>query len=116
MDISLRISLIVFGLVLIYVTTKALKKGRMPIKYSLLWYFCSIIVLLVSIFPITIEFIANLFGFQTLSNLIIAIVITLLLFLTMSLTIITAGQNKKIIMLIQEVSMLKSRLDGKDEK
>ena len=95
MDISLRISLIVFGLVLIYVTTKALKKGRMPIKYSLLWYFCSIIVLLV---------------------LIIAIVITLLLFLTMSLTIITAGQNKKIIMLIQEVSMLKSRLDDKDEK
>ncbi len=111
MSLSLKISLIIFSLILILITTKILKKGRMPIKYSLLWYFCSLIVLLVAIFPITIEFVSNIFGFKTLSNLIIAIVLVLLLFLTMSLTIITSGQQKKITLLIQEVSMLKKK-DG----
>lgn len=108
MNLSLKIALIIFSIILALVTTKILKKGRMPIKYSLLWYFCSLIILLVAIFPFLIECVSKLFGFKTLSNLIIAVILALLLFLTMSLTIITSGQKKKITLLIQEISMLKS--------
>lgn len=107
MPISIRILLLIFSVVLALITTIVLKKGRMPVKYSLLWYFSSIIVFILSVFPVVIEWIAKLFGFKTLSNLITAIIICILLFLTMSLTVITAGQNKKITLLIQEVSMLK---------
>lgn len=109
MDLSLKIALIVFSVILALVTTDILKKGRIPIKYSLLWYFCSLIILLVAIFPFIIEYVSKLFGFKTLSNLIIAVILALLLFLTMSLTIITSGQKKKITLLIQEVSNLKSK-------
>ena len=110
MNIALRISLIIFALVLIYVITNVLKKGRMPIKYSLLWYFSALVILLVAIIPILLECFSKLLGFEVLSNLIIGIFIGLLLFLTMSLTIIISGQNKKITLLIQEISMLKQKV------
>ena len=112
MNLSLKVALIIFSSILILVTTKILKKGRIPIKYSLLWYFCSLIILLVAVFPFIIEYVSQIFGFKTLSNLIIAIILSLLLFLSMALTIITSGQKKKITLLIQEISMLKSK-DGK---
>ena len=108
MPISTRIILLLFSIVLMVTTIVVLKKGRMPIKYSLLWFFSALIVFVLAVFPQIIEWIAWLFGFQTLSNLISAIMIGILLFLTMALTIIIAGQNKKINLLIQEISMLKS--------
>ncbi len=113
MSLKLRISLIVFAVVLSIITTAVLRKGRIPIKYSLLWYFSSIIVFLVAVFTFIIEWCANLLGFATLSNLIVAIIIGILLFLTMSLTIITSGQKKKITFLIQEVSSLKEKVNKK---
>lgn len=113
MSISLRILLLVFSIVLALATTIVVKRGRMPIKYSLLWYFSSLIVFVLAVFPFIIEWVAGLFGFITLSNLVTSIMIGILLFLTMSLTIITAGQNKKITLLIQEVSMLKEKVNKK---
>lgn len=113
MSVSLRILLLVFSIVLALATTIVVKKGRMPIKYSLLWYFSSLIVFVLAVFPFIIEWVAGLFGFITLSNLVTSIMIGILLFLTMSLTIITAGQNKKITLLIQEVSMLKEKVNKK---
>ena len=113
MSISLRILLLVFSIVLALATTIVVKRGRMPIKYSLLWYFSSLIVFVLAVFPFIIEWVAGLFGFITLSNLVTSIMIGILLFLTMSLTIITAGQNRKITLLIQEVSMLKEKVNKK---
>ena len=109
MSVSLRILLLVFSIVLSFVTTVVVKRGRMPIKYSLLWYFSSLIIFILAVFPFIIEWVAELFGFITLSNLITSIMIGILLFLTMSLTIITAGQKRKITLLIQEISMLKEK-------
>lgn len=111
MSVSLRILLFIFSIVLALVTTVVVKRGRMPIKYSLLWYFSSLIVLILSVFPFIIEWVAKLFGFVTLSNLVTSIMIGILLFLTMSLTIITAGQKRKITLLIQEVSILKEKVN-----
>lgn len=113
MSVSLRILLLVFSIVLALATTIVVKRGRMPIKYSLLWYFSSLIVFVLAVFPFIIEWVAGLFGFITLSNLVTSIMIGILLFLTMSLTIITAGQNRKITLLIQEVSMLKEEVNKK---
>lgn len=111
MSITLRITLILFSVILLLITTGVLKKGRIPIKYSLLWYFSALIIFVVAVFPFVIEWCANFLGFETLSNLIIGIIIGILLFLTMSLTIITSGQKKKITLLIQEVSTLKSQIN-----
>lgn len=112
MSISLIISLITFSIILFIVTTIILKKGRMPEKYSLLWYFISIVIFLVAVFPNGFNFITKKLGFQTLSNMIIGIILVLLTFLTMALTIIVSGQRKKITLLIQELSILKKEIKG----
>lgn len=113
MTLALRLTLITFSIVLMTVTTVVLRKGRIPIKYSLLWYFSAVIILVVAVIPTIINSIANILGFATISNLIIGIIIAILLFLTMALTIITSGQKKKITLLIQEISILKEKLNDK---
>ena len=113
MSFKLRLSLIFVSVVLAIVTTVVLRKGRIPIKYSLLWYLSSVVVFLVAVFPIVIEWVSKFLGFATLSNLVVGVLIVILLFLTMSLTIITSGQKKKITLLIQEVSALKEKVNKK---
>ena len=111
MNLTLRIALLIFSIMLICLTTFILRKDRIPINYSLLWYFSALVILIVAVFPFILEHLANMLGFATISNLVIGIIITILLFLNMSLTIITSGQNEKITLLIQEVSILKERIE-----
>ena len=111
MSQSLTITLVVVGIILLIVTTYVLKKGRIPEKYSLLWYAFSLVILLVGLFPKMFSFISDKLGFQVMSNLIIAIIIGSLILLTMALTIMIAGQKKKTTMLIQEISILKEKVN-----
>ena len=111
MSKALIIVLIIFSLALFIATTGVLKKGRIPIKYALVWYLSSFIIFAVAIFPFLLEMVAKFLGFKTISNMVIGIIISLLLFITMSLTIIVSGQKKKITLLIQELSMVKSKIE-----
>lgn len=111
MSESLMITLIVVSIGLFAIITYVLKKGRIPEKYSLLWYFFAIIILLTSLFPKLFSWISSILGFEVMSNLIIAIIIGVLLLITMALTVMIAGQNKKTTLLIQELSILKSDVD-----
>ena len=101
------ITLIIFSIVFITITTIALKKDKMPIKYALIWYFSAVALLIVAIFPKLVEIVANFLGFEASSSLIIGIVMTLLLIITLILTIIVSGQKRKITLLIQEISLIK---------
>ena len=105
MSLELIIALIIFSIILCVVTTIILQKGLIPAKYSLLWYFISIVIFLVAVLSKPLELFANTVGFQTLSN----IILTLLIFLTMSLTIIISSQRRRTTLLIQELSLLKSQ-------
>ena len=113
MSITLRIYLIIFSLFLILLTFFVLRKGRIPEKYSLIWFFIAFIILLVGIVPNFVDLISELLGFEIMANMITAIILLLMTFITMSLTIIVSGQKKKITLLIQEVSLLKKELREK---
>lgn len=115
MSLTLTITLVVVSVFLILLTTYFLKKGRIPEKYSLLWYGFSLIIFLVGIFPKLFDFISNKLGFQVMSNLIIACILGLLILLSMALTIMIAGQKKKTTLLIQEISILKSEVEKNGE-
>ena len=108
MSLELIISLIIFSIILAIITTIVLKKGLIPAKYSILWYTIAVIILLVAIFSAPLSQLAHFIGFETLSNLVIAVILVLLIFLTMSLTIIVSSQRRRITLLIQELSILKS--------
>lgn len=115
MSINLRIGLFIVSLLLIVISIISLRRGRMPVKYSLVWVFSSIIILLISVIPSFFVYLSKLAGFETMSNMVIGIFIFILLMITMILTIIVSSQKKKLTLLVQEISILKEKVN-KNEK
>ena len=111
MSSNLRFFVTIVGVALVLITAIILKKGRVPVKYSLIWFFSGAVIVLVGLVPGFLENISKSLGFLTISNMIIGVFIIILLLITMSLTIIVSGQKKKITLLIQEISILKEKYD-----
>lgn len=107
---NLRILLVLFSLLLFWIILKLLSKNKVPVRYSLLWIMSSILIFVVGAFPNFVGIFTGLIGFQTTSNFVIGIILVLLLTITLILTVIISTQNRKIKSLIQEVSMLKSKV------
>lgn len=116
MSANLRLIILLITTVIIFIILKILQKGRLPIKYSLVWFLSTVVMLLVAIFPEFLIMVANLLGFKTMSNMVIGVMIIILLFISMVLTIIVSGQKEKIKLLVQEVSLLKKGVDDCENK
>ena len=113
METNLKVLLIIVSLVMIFVTLKSVRNEKLPIKYSLIWLISGIVLLVVACFTEFFSTISSFVGFQASSNLVIGIFISLLLLITMMLTKVISEQNKKITLLIQEVSILKGEKNEK---
>lgn len=113
MSIKLRIALLIFSLIWFIIILGLIRKNKLPIKYSLVWLIAIFVLLLISVVPFILEYFAKMFGFVTMSNLVVGIMITLLLGITLILTMIIFHQKKQITMLIQEVSLIKGEKNGK---
>lgn len=109
MQNNLRIVLVLLSLILAFIVLKLLSKNKLPIKYSLFWLLASLVVFLVGAFPNFVGYFTHLIGFETSSSLVIGIIIGLLLMITLLLTIIISEQKRKIVLLIQEISILKEK-------
>lgn len=116
MSNNLITGLLAVGIALLIIITIILKKGRIPMKFALVWYVPATAIILLAIFPGIFEFFARLFGFQTISNLVVGFLFVLLFLIIIALTIIVAGQTTKINLLIQETSLLKRRVLDLEKK
>ena len=115
MNDVLRLAVIIFSLLLFIMITYILKKGRIPIKYSLVWYFADFIIFICAVFPNAMSSMAKAIGFEYLSNMVLCMLILILIFISIILTVIIAGQTTKINLLMQEVSILKSKVEKHDK-
>lgn len=113
MTLNLQIFAALFLVAIIVTIIYMLRRSRISVKYSLIWFFAAIILLLFIIFPGLMNLSTNLLGFEVGSNMIFAGLIAMLIFINIALTVIVSGQSSKIRLLIQEVSMLKGRVDEK---
>ncbi len=113
MNLNLRIFLVIFSLILMVIILALISKRKLQIKYSLFWFFSSLLILLVGVFPNFIEIFTSLIGFQTTSNLVIGIILGIVLFITLLLTLIISEQKQRIKLLVQEVSLLKEKIERK---
>lgn len=107
---NLRVSVFLVSCVLFIIIFILFRKGRIPLKYTLVWFIPNLLILLVAIVPSMLQFIMNLLGFQTVSNMVIGMLIFILVLISISLTVIVSGQRTKITLLIQEVSLLKKEI------
>lgn len=114
MSKELIIALIAFSIIWLFIILRCVRKEKISVRYSLVWFLMAITILFVGVFPGLMDFISDVFGFATISNLVIGIILTLLMFITLILTQIVTEQKNQIKILTQEVSMLKK--DVKNEK
>ena len=90
------------------------RQNKLTMKYALLWLGLSLLTITALIWPGLLNELSSLLGFISMSNMLFLIAIFVLIMICVSLSVIVSNQTKKIILLIQEVSLLKSKYEQKD--
>ncbi len=116
MSIILRISLLIGILVYVFFILRMLKKEKLTLKYSLLWFFTAFVLLIFDIFPQVLSFVSSIIGIKAPANTIFLILIFFLLILMISLSSIVSIQHQKIKTLIQNVSILQKEVEELKKK
>ena len=113
---NLRLVVIIFILFLFLLIVYLLRKRKLSTKYAIVWFLAIIVMLFTVLLPDVMKYIANLIGFELLSNMLLCIFIVILLFITLALTIVVSSNKRRITLLIEEVSILKKELEDKKWK
>ncbi len=107
MNLNLILISIIFSLFVILLILYFIKKNKINIKYSIIWLLLFIFLLIFLLIPGFLEFLTRTLGFQTPSNMIFSLLIAVLVIINITLTGIVSSQDKKVRLLIQEISILK---------
>ena len=99
-----------FSIIFILFILNLVIKNKLDEKYSILWLLFSFIILIISIFPSIIEYIATLFGVYYAPALMLLFSILVIGAYIIHIIIIITKQNKMIIKLTQEVALLKDKI------
>ena len=111
MSTSLVAASIMFSLFIILFILVLLRRQKITIKYSLIWLLLFIILFIATLVPNFLVWITHTLGFATASNMVFSLIIGVLIVITIALTVIVSTQDRKIRLLIQEISMLKNKVD-----
>ena len=111
MQSTLKMVLVVILVIYLFIISKSVKHKNMRINYLIFWSIAGILLIIALLAPNFIENISKTFGFESPINMIFSCAIFVILYLIFDLTrLITKEQNKNV-MLIQEISMLKQRIE-----
>lgn len=116
MNISLRIFLIISILIYSGIILHFLKKKDLNLRYSLLWIFSAMVMLIVSIFPEIIIRFTSLVGIVDTVNSVFILEGMFVLLILLSLTAIVSHLNERNRQLIQAVALLEKRVRDLEEK
>lgn len=106
MRYAILLAIVVYFVVLILM----LRRKRLSLRYTLLWLFSGVVLLMLSLFPGLLRWVTSLLGFQVQSNALFAILFFFVLLILMSLTSITSKQNEYIKRLVQHTAVLEKRI------
>lgn len=109
--VVLRTIVVVACIIFMLMVCQQVSKGRLLLRYSLLWLTLAIVTILVSIFPDPVYSLARLFGFDTPSNFIFFAALFFLLAICLSLSVVVSKQSIRIKNLIQNQALLEKRLE-----
>lgn len=108
---TLKLALILVVLIYVFCIMKAVKRKNMRIGYLIFWCITTVILIIALLVPNLVETISSLLGFEMPINMIFSGAIFVILYLIFDLTILITKEYNKNVLLIQEISMLKKRLE-----
>ena len=106
LQIVLIIAIVCYFIIILHF----LKKKALELKYTLLWLFAGVVLLILVLFPELLSIIVNLFGIQSNMNGLYIILISFIIMILMALTSIVSRQSNKTKTLIQEIAILEKRV------
>lgn len=113
---TLKIALILIVLIYIFCIMKAVKRKNMRIGYLIFWYITGVILIIALLIPNLVENASSLLGFEMPINMIFSAGIFVILYLIFDLTILITKEHNKNVILIQEISILKKRVEELEKK
>jgi len=116
MQTPLKIALIFVVLMYIFFILKAVKRKNMRIGYLIFWSITGVILIVALLIPNLVDNISKIVGFEMPINMIFSIAIFIILYLIFNLTNLISKEEKKNTLLIQEISMLKQRVEELEKK
>ncbi len=116
MTINLKIFLIFLLVLQVVLIVQTVKKKKMTMKYASFWLVLIGAMGIVVVFPEIIFFLSRMAGFEKSSNMLFLIGFFFLFYVSFVITTTISVQNERIKQLIQEVSLLKERVEKNEEE
>ena len=110
MDLYLRITLTTALIIYFLFIFILLKKGKLELKYTLLWLLAGIIMVCIVVFPNEFIFLMQKMGIIEGVNGVFATVIFLIIMILMSMTSIVSIQNANFRQLVQKCALYEKRI------
>lgn len=107
---------IVFLVFFIIFVILLVRKNKLEEKYSILWMIFSFLIIFLALFRGILDEIANFFGVYYAPALLFLFGFVFLIFYIIHLSIVVTKQNKSIIRLTQEISILNEKIKEEVKK
>lgn len=112
MDILKVLSIVASGSVLVLVV-ELIRRGRLKERYSLLWLFAGLVLLVLSSSRTLLEFISHLLGIYYAPSLLFLLAFLFLLLITLHFTVVISGLSEKNKRLAQELALLRQEMQDR---
>lgn len=113
---ALYLSMILFSLLFLFFVVRSIRKATFSLEYSLMWLVVALIMVIFAILPSIPESLSKLLGFETMSNFLLVMAVLFSLLQLISSTKQITKQSNEIKKVIQEVSILKKKLEEEEKK
>ncbi len=111
MSINLTIAVALIFIIMMIVIIKNVKNKKLQLSYSIFWIVTGLILIIVLLIPGCLANITKFLGFEITSNMIFFITIAMAFYLILELMTTLSKESKRNVNLVQEISMLKKRVD-----
>ena len=116
MDLSLHIIVILGSVAFLMFILYLMKKGKMEVKYSIIWLAFSLCMLIFACFPYTVLVLNDIAGVIDPVNFIFFTQIIFILLILLSVSAVISGFSRKIKQLAQANAILEKRVRELEEK
>lgn len=116
MTVMLRIVLVCGSILVTALMIHKIRQSKVQIEDSLFWLFCSVILIVFSVFPRSADILSRLVGTYSTSNFIFLFIIFLLLVKVFTMTIRISQLETKVKELVQAMALEQKRLEDMQKK
>ncbi len=95
------------------VVIELIRRGRLKERYSLLWLFASIVMLVLSLSRALLEYVAHALGIYYAPSFLFLIAFLFLLLITLHFSVVISGLSEKNKRLAQEIALMRKEMEDR---